>query len=56
MSECDRCGYRLTPCYPGQRLHPMCDPNPPGLTDAQRDELIAAIDAREAAEHAGGAS
>ena len=52
MITCRKCGYRLTPVYPDQTLHPMCDPNPPGLTDEQRDALIARIDAREAAEHA----
>lgn len=35
---CPRCGTRLTPCYVGQQLHPLCDPDPPVWTDEELDE------------------
>lgn len=56
MSACDRCNYRLTVVYPGQTLHPMCDPNPPGWTDAQLAEWGARLDARKARERVRGAA
>lgn len=32
---CRGCGCRLTAVYPGQELHPLCDPHPQGWTDDQ---------------------
>lgn len=50
--ECRACRRPLITCYPGQRLHPSCDPNPPGWTAAQLAEWGARVDARKARERA----
>ena len=50
MTDCARCGTRLIPCYPGQTLHPMCDPNPATWTAAQLAEWQSRVDARKTAE------
>jgi hypothetical protein len=34
-SHCQECGERLIACYPGQQLHPTCDPHPETWTPEQ---------------------